>query len=66
MLETDSAEDRSAILRACRHLYALTLRRQFFSRQTLVCLGLSLVMGAIVFAWTLQPNRTSKKLAEHR
>ena len=49
---------------ACRHLFALTLRRQFFSRQTLASLALVTLCVLIVLAWSRQSNPTSKKLAE--
>lgn len=50
--------------RACWQLFTLTFRRQLMSRQTLVCLALTLLVGAIVFAWTFPEYRTAKKLAE--
>lgn len=49
---------------ACRHLFALTLRRQFFSRQTLASLALATLCVLIVMAWSRQSAPTSKKLAE--
>lgn len=45
-------------------LFILTFRRHLLSRQTLVCLGLTFVLGAIVVAWSLQASRTPKKLAD--
>ena len=53
------------MLSACRHLFALTVRRQLFSRQTLACLALTVLMALIVLAWSRQSDPTSKKLAEH-
>ncbi|MBI1348529.1 hypothetical protein GC163_19825 [bacterium] len=52
------------VRRACWQLFTLTLRRQLLSRQTLVCLALTVVVGAIVLAWTFPESRTAKKLAE--
>ena len=49
---------------ACWHLFTLTLRRQFFSRQTLASFALSLLCGLIVLAWSRQSDPTGKKLAE--
>jgi len=49
---------------ACWQLFTLTFRRQLLSRQTLVCLALTLVVSAIIFAWTFPEFRTAKKLAE--
>ena len=49
---------------ACRHLFALTLRRQFFSRQTLASLALATLCVLIVLAWSRQAGPSSKKLAE--
>ena len=46
------------------HLFTLTLRRQFFSRQTLASFALSLLCGLIVLAWSRQSDPTGKKLAE--
>ncbi len=51
-------------LRAGAYLFRLSLWRQVWSRQTLVCLGLTLLLGTIVLAWSLQPNRTGKKFSE--
>ncbi len=61
---TDAGLTSAETLRAGVQLFLLTLRRQFWSRQTLVCLALCLIVGAIVFAWTMQPNRSPKKLAD--
>lgn len=49
---------------ACWHLFALTIRRQFFSRQTLASFVLSLLCCLIVLAWSRQSDPTSKRLAE--
>jgi ABC-2 type transport system permease protein len=54
---------------ACATLFALTLRRQFFSRQTLVCAGLTLLCAAIVLAWGMHrpgwdPSVITKRFAE--
>ena len=49
---------------ACWHLFTLTLRRQFFSRQTLASFVLALLCALIVLAWSRQSDPTSKKLAE--
>jgi ABC-2 type transport system permease protein len=49
---------------ACWHLFVLTLRRQFFSRQTLASLALATLCVFIVLAWSRQSGPTSKKLAE--
>ncbi len=53
-----------SLVPACTRLLTLSLRRQFFSKQTLVCLALSLLVVAIVAAWSLSPRRTAKKLSE--
>jgi ABC-2 type transport system permease protein len=50
--------------RGAAHLYALSLRRQFWSRQTIVCTALVALLGTIVFVWGLQRNPTAKKFAE--
>lgn len=60
----DAPQSAPSILRACGQLFALSLRRQFCSRQTLVCLGLALLLTAIVTAWSFQPDRTTKQLAD--
>jgi ABC-type transport system involved in multi-copper enzyme maturation permease subunit len=49
---------------ACSHLFGLTLRRQLFSRQTLVCIGLTVLCALIVLAWSRQTHPSAKKLAE--
>lgn len=49
---------------ACRQLFALTLRRQFFSRQTLVGIALTVLCCLIVLAWVRQREPTPKKFAE--
>lgn len=55
----------SSTASACRHLFALTIRRQLFSRQTLASLALSTLCVLIVLAWSRQSDPTTKKLAEH-
>ena len=49
---------------ASRHLFALTMRRQLLSRQTLACVALSALCALIVLAWSRHSDPTSKKLAE--
>lgn len=44
--------------RACLFLFRLTLQRQLLSRQTLVNLGLTIICGLIVAAWSHRGNRT--------
>lgn len=51
-------------LTACYHLGLVTLRRQFFSRQTLVSLGLTTLCALIVLAWNSQTSPTAKKFAD--
>ena len=53
-----------AIWSACRQLFTLTLRRQLFSRQTLVGIGLTVLCCLIVLAWSRQREPTPKKFAE--
>lgn len=53
-----------ALFPACRRLFTLTLRRQLFSRQTLVGLGLAVICCLIVLAWSRQRDPTPKKFAE--
>lgn len=53
-----------AVGRACLQLYGLSLRRQLFSRQTLVCCGLLLLLAALVVAWSLQAQNSPKRFAE--
>ena len=54
-----------AVVRAAIHLLGVTLRRQFFSRQTLIGLALTVVCGLIVIAWSFQRDPTTKRLAQH-
>ncbi|HET6424437.1 MAG TPA: ABC transporter permease subunit, partial [Planctomycetaceae bacterium] len=51
-------------VRACLFLFRLTLQRQFFSRQTLVNLGLAVVCGLIVAAWSHRGSRTVAGLCD--
>jgi ABC-2 type transport system permease protein len=53
-----------AIFSACRQLFILTLRRQMFSRQTMVGIGLTVLCCLIVLAWARQSDPTPKKFAE--
>jgi ABC-type Na+ efflux pump permease subunit len=46
------------------HLFFLSLRRQFLSRQTVICLVLSLFGLLIALAWAMQREPSVKKLAE--
>lgn len=50
---------------ACLQLFALTVRRQLASRQTLACLALTSLCALIVIAWSRQSEPTAKHLAEH-
>jgi ABC-type transport system involved in multi-copper enzyme maturation permease subunit len=52
------------MLSACRHVFALTVRRQLYSRQTLVGAGLLLLCCLIVLAWGRQREPTTRRLAE--
>lgn len=51
-------------LSACRHLYWVTLRRQLFSRQTIVGIALTVLCALIVLAWSLNREPTTKRLAQ--
>jgi ABC-2 type transport system permease protein len=51
-------------LAASVRLFALTLRRQFLSRQTLVSLALAVLCCLIVVAWSRQREPTPKRFAE--
>ncbi len=67
--QTATSDQRSAIsilsmTSACLHLFVLSLRRMFSSRQTLICLVLTTLACLIVFAWSMQKDLTVKKLAE--
>jgi ABC-type transport system involved in multi-copper enzyme maturation permease subunit len=53
-----------SLLMACGHLWLLTLRRLFFSRQTFVALGLTVLCGLIVMAWGRQASPEAKKFAD--
>ena len=54
-----------AMARAAFHLLGVTLRRQFFSPQTLIGLALTIVCGLIVVAWSFHRDPTTKRLAQH-
>jgi ABC-type transport system involved in multi-copper enzyme maturation permease subunit len=49
---------------ACWRLFLLTLKRQFFSRQTLVAVVLAALCCLIVLAWGRQREPTARKFAE--
>lgn len=51
-------------LRAAWFLLRLSLRRQLFSRQTVVAIALTVLVALIVLAWERQSNPTARKLAE--
>lgn len=51
-------------LRACLFLFRLTLQRQLLSRQSLVNLGLAILCGLIVAAWSHRGNRTVTGLCD--
>lgn len=53
------------IVRACLFLFRLTLQRQIFSRQTLVNLGLTIVCGMIVAAWSYRGHRTAMGFSDY-
>jgi ABC-type transport system involved in multi-copper enzyme maturation permease subunit len=55
----------AAIARGGAHLLGVTLRRQLFSRQTLIGLALTLVCGLIVVAWSLHREPTTRRLAQN-
>lgn len=65
VVENTIARRTGSLPAACLHLLGLTLRRQIFSRQTLVCLALTTLCALIVVAWSHQRAPTAKKLAEH-
>jgi len=52
-------------IRACPQLFAVSLRRAFWSRQTLVGLGLTLLVCLITLAWAQHREPTAERLAEH-
>jgi ABC-type transport system involved in multi-copper enzyme maturation permease subunit len=54
----------TSLISACWQLFVLTLRRQLFSRQTLVAIGLTVLCCLIVLAWGSQREPTAKKFAE--
>lgn len=58
------ASDWVSLGRGCLQLYRLSFRRQLFSRQTLVCCGLLLLLAALVVAWSLRAQNTPKRFAE--
>lgn len=58
------SETLSRTLSASLWLYWMSLKRLFWSRQTLVCLTLTLLMAAIVLAWNFQPNLSVRRLAD--
>ncbi|HEY3967811.1 MAG TPA: ABC transporter permease subunit [Planctomycetaceae bacterium] len=60
----DATSSACSVFSACRQLLALTLRRQLFSRQTLVGIGLTVLCCLIVLAWDRQKEPTPKKFAE--
>ncbi|REJ94082.1 MAG: hypothetical protein DWQ29_03210 [Planctomycetota bacterium] len=62
--ERPSALQPSALFSAAAHLLRVTLNRQFWSRQTVVGLALSLLCVMITFAWTLHRDPSSKRLIE--
>src|SRR2546422_6309439 len=62
---TDDALAKSGVSlsSACVHLLGLSLRRQFFSRQTLICLALSCLGCLIAWGWA-RKEPSVKKFAE--
>jgi ABC-2 type transport system permease protein len=62
----DAASNTSSpsVFRAAVFLFWLTLKRQFFSRQTLVNVGLLTICGLIVAAWAQRSNRTVNGFAD--
>jgi ABC-type transport system involved in multi-copper enzyme maturation permease subunit len=59
-----SAISNPRLLPACLHLFRLSLRRQFFSRQTLVSVVLTLFTCLLVVGWTFGRDPSVKRLAE--
>ncbi|MFO1092639.1 MAG: ABC transporter permease subunit [Planctomycetaceae bacterium] len=55
----------AAIARGGAHLLGVTLRRQLFSRQTLIALVLTGVCALIVVAWSLHREPTTRRLAQN-
>jgi ABC-type transport system involved in multi-copper enzyme maturation permease subunit len=59
-----SAISLASMAGASMHLFAVSLRRLFFSRQTLVSLVLTVLVCLLVYGWSRQPEPTVKKFAE--
>jgi ABC-type transport system involved in multi-copper enzyme maturation permease subunit len=49
---------------ACAHLFVVSLRRQFFSRQTLISGVLTILCTLIVVGWRMQEEPSVRKFAE--
>lgn len=54
-----------ATLSACWHLFRLTVRRQFISRQTVVACGLAALCVLLVYAMTLLREPSARRLAQN-
>ena len=59
-----SAMSVQRLVPACLHLFVLSLRRQFFSRQTVICLVLTALSCLIVVGNSMQKEPTLKKFAQ--
>ena len=53
-----------SLFTACLHIFVLSLRRLFFSRQTLVSLVLTALVCLLVYGWSKQAEPSVKKFAE--
>jgi ABC-2 type transport system permease protein len=55
----------AAIARGGLHLLLVSMRRQLFSRQTLIAIVLTVVCGLIVLAWSFHREPTTQRLAQN-
>lgn len=54
-----------ATLSACGHLFRLTVRRQFVSRQTLVAFALAVLCFLLVLVWSQHREPTTRRFAQN-
>ncbi len=54
-----------ATLSACGHLFRLTVRRQFISRQTLVAFALAVLCFLLVLVWSQHREPTTRRFAQN-
>src|SRR5262249_38518101 len=52
------------MLAACRHLFLLSLRRQIFSRQTLISFFVAILSLLIVVVWSMQREPSVQKFVQ--